>query len=167
MIEIIINYPGLGSLMLSAVRSQDQFLVTWTDTRASMTRGDDIYGQRVSPTGTLTGSAITIADNANKQASRAIAYDSTADRFLVVWQEREWEADEHWDWDLYGQLIATTGSPIVLPIAQATLEQAYTASGYPEEYEPTDARAAPSAPQNDVPNRAPGPVDQGPCTLPG
>ena len=27
LLEIIINYPGLGSLMLSAIRSQDQFLV--------------------------------------------------------------------------------------------------------------------------------------------
>jgi peptide/nickel transport system permease protein len=27
LLEIIINWPGLGSLMLSAVRSQDTFLV--------------------------------------------------------------------------------------------------------------------------------------------
>jgi len=38
------------------------------------------------------------------------------------------------------RVIATTASPIVLPIAQATLEQACTASGYPEEYDPSDVR---------------------------
>jgi len=38
------------------------------------------------------------------------------------------------------RVVATTASPIVLPIAQATLEAAYTAAGYPEEYDPTNVR---------------------------
>ncbi len=38
------------------------------------------------------------------------------------------------------RVIATTASPIVLPLAQATLEQACLAAGYPEDYRPTDVR---------------------------
>ncbi len=38
------------------------------------------------------------------------------------------------------RVVASTASPIVLPLAQAALEQSYIAAGYPEEYNPTDAR---------------------------
>ncbi|MBU0495183.1 MAG: hypothetical protein KKB13_25345 [Chloroflexi bacterium] len=36
------------------------------------------------------------------------------------------------------RVVVTTASPIVLPVAQAALEQSYIAAGYPEEYRPTD-----------------------------
>lgn len=38
------------------------------------------------------------------------------------------------------RVVATTASPIVLPLAQATLEQSYANAGYPQEYAPTDVR---------------------------
>ena len=91
---------GPQSLPDVACNSTNQeFLVVWQDT--SSTPG--IYGRRVRCDGTLSGSRITISAGSGMRKP-AVAYDSAKNRYLVVWEDGSF--------DIYGQLVSNTGSPV-------------------------------------------------------
>jgi len=72
------------------------YLVAWADYRNG---GDgDIYGQRISRTGGLTGSAIQIHTFGS---SPAIAYSVTDNRNLIMWEQSG---------NVYGKLVTAAGS---------------------------------------------------------
>jgi len=83
-----------------------RFLVTWSDYRSGTDY--DIYGQLVSPTGTLIGGEFTISTAADWQYGTSIAYDSVAQRFLVAWADFRSGAE----YDIYGQIVSPTGTLI-------------------------------------------------------
>lgn len=96
--------------------AQGEYLVVWEDQRAGA--GNlDIYGQRMSSSGSLVGSEILISCAASDQASPAIAYNSATDESLVVWHDFR---DATSDADIYGQRIAADGSPVGSEIAIST-----------------------------------------------
>jgi hypothetical protein len=68
----------------------------------------DIYGQVVDSNGALSGSQVVISTWEYDQRVPRVAYNPTADEFLVVWQ------DHHWGWgqdaDIYGQRVTADGS---------------------------------------------------------
>lgn len=76
-----------------------QFLAAWTDNRASS--GAGIYGVRMTSSGSTTGSEIAIASSDQPAAKPAIAYDSTNNRFLVVYESNN---------TILGQLVNADGS---------------------------------------------------------
>lgn len=96
--------------------AQVEYLVVWEDERAGA--GNlDIYGQRVSSTGSLVGSEILISSAANDQASPAVAYNGATDEYLVVWHDFR---DATSDADIYGQRISAVGLLLGSEIAIST-----------------------------------------------
>jgi len=77
------------------------YLVAWFDFCPSST-DLDIYGQIVSPTGTLVGNRIVIADGVQSQTSPAVT--STGNGFLVMWIE---DAT-----NVFGCFITAQGMPL-------------------------------------------------------
>lgn len=82
-----------------------QFLVVWQDDR----NGPDIHGRLVSASSLSSitaGSAIVISNASGSQTLPAVAYDSTSQRFLVVWQDDRNGTGSA----IYSQLVSSNGS---------------------------------------------------------
>lgn len=84
--------------------NNQRFLVAWADSRGGIDY--DIYGQLVNPDGTLNDNNFVISDAANAQYYPAVAYDSSNQRFLVVFTSY----NPATDYDIYGQLINANGT---------------------------------------------------------
>ncbi len=83
----------------------NQFLVVWQDFQAGTLL--DISGQLVNANGTLSGTKITISNAANDQTAPAVAYNSTANQFLVVWEDLSGGGSFT---DIFGQRVNPDGS---------------------------------------------------------
>ncbi|WP_146209752.1 hypothetical protein [Vitiosangium sp. GDMCC 1.1324] len=94
-------------------------LVVWQDTRSGSSA--DIYGARVSNTGTvLNASGILISNAVNAQESPAVAYNGVD--FMVAWQDYR----SGTNYDIYGARVSGTGvvrNPSGIPISTATNDQ--------------------------------------------
>jgi hypothetical protein len=78
----------------------DEWLAVWHDNRD----GDfDIYGQRVDSEGTIRGEVIVVEDSDDDLLNPAVAYDSTQNRYFVVWQNN---ATDH----IEGVVLSHTGT---------------------------------------------------------
>jgi hypothetical protein len=97
---IVSATAGVGD-QPAAASDGDDFLIVWSDSR----NGDrDIYGARVSATGTVLDTAgIEICSAPGAQEYPAVEYDGT--NFLVVWQD--WRDGER---DLYGARVTPDGT---------------------------------------------------------
>lgn len=93
-------------------RTENQYLVVWQDGRRAATRGDDIYGQRVSAGGGLQGSNFRVCGiNAGKDdVAPALAWNRTANEYLVVWDDGR-SIPDRWS-DIYGRRLSGTGTPL-------------------------------------------------------
>jgi len=114
------NDQGIPAVASNGVNS----LVVWQDTRGGS--NSDIYGARVSNTGTvLNTSGILISNAVNAQELPAVAYNG-AD-FMVVWQDYR----SGTSYDIYGARVSgTTGvvrNPSGIPISTATNGQKHPA----------------------------------------
>ncbi len=80
-----------------------RFLAAWTDNRDG---NYNIYGQFIKSGETLSSPAnFPITDNSNTQSYPKTAYDSTNQRFLVVWTD-----SREGSYDIYGQIVNSSGS---------------------------------------------------------
>jgi hypothetical protein len=92
--------------------TDNQYLVVWEDKScpSSSHTVNDIYGWRVDSEGNLIGDVIPISiatdceSDESVQQSPAVAYNSQDNQYLVVWED-----DRNGNWDIYGQVISTTG----------------------------------------------------------
>jgi hypothetical protein len=92
--------------------TDDEYLVVWEDSLCHSWpyTVDDIYGWRVDSEGNLIGDVIPISiatdceSDESVQQSPAVAYNSQDNQYLVVWED-----DRNGNWDIYGQVISTTG----------------------------------------------------------
>jgi len=105
----IYNGPGdQGHVALAARPTQTgaEYLVVWEDQRGG--HGVEIVGQRVGAAqGTLNWHAFNVSAPLGSQEDPDAVYNPNAQQFFVVWQDgRENE------WDIYGQIVLTTGIPI-------------------------------------------------------
>lgn len=90
-------------------RANQKFLVVWTDLRNRETTITDIYGQIVNADGTRNNDNFVVSKAYNFQDRPSAAYDSTNQRFLVVWQDyRDIESTKY---DIYGQIVDAEGNP--------------------------------------------------------
>jgi len=101
-----INFPistASGDQWLPAVANdaEDQFLVVWQDSRYGSW---DVYGQRVSNAGNLLSDDFGISTAPSDQCFPALVYNSTEDKYLIVWQDHR-----SGNWDIYGQCISPKG----------------------------------------------------------
>ncbi|MGH7407486.1 MAG: CFI-box-CTERM domain-containing protein, partial [Candidatus Methylomirabilales bacterium] len=91
----------------------------WQDFQAG---SFDISGQLVNGDGSLTGAKITISSAAGDQRAPAVAYNSTTNQFLVVWQD--FQAGF---FDISGQLVNANGALSGTKIAISTAANDQTA----------------------------------------
>ena len=102
----ISNHQKLADVVYNP--DQAQYLTVWQDHRGS--NNPHLYGQIISPDGTLVSSEFGIVETTVKQRSPAIAYNSAAGasgRYLVVWDDERNGAGNR---DVYGHLIESSGS---------------------------------------------------------
>lgn len=74
--------------------------VVWQD-------GGNVFGRTANADGTPAGGTVNISMAANQQTNPAVAFDSAANRFLTVWQDRRNAAASH---DIWGQLSTGAGA---------------------------------------------------------
>ena len=82
------------------------FFVVWEDQRNSASIKNDIYGARVTSTGTVMDPAgLLVSSAANNQLSPAVAHDGT--NYLVVWQDyKSYTVSAN---DIHGALVSAKG----------------------------------------------------------
>jgi hypothetical protein len=88
----------------------DEYLVVWQDLRNSGTRGSDIFGRRVSAAGVLLGNDFRIvgARAEGHDWEPAVAFNSNAGEYLVVWDDGRNEATR--GSDIYGRRVSGAGA---------------------------------------------------------
>jgi hypothetical protein len=88
-----------------------EYLVVWQDARNEATRGTDIYGQRVSATGSLLGSNFRVVGKGatTEDSDAAVVWNGTSNQYLIVWEDDRRVATR--GQDLYGRLLAADGTP--------------------------------------------------------
>jgi len=100
---------------------QNEYLLVWQDFRHQDTK-PDILGHRLSSSGNLVGGLIEICREPGTQSQPAVAYDSTNNRYLVVWQDGR-DYDET-DYDIYGARLSHSGNVTNAAIYIAVKERA-------------------------------------------
>lgn len=88
--------------------SANQCLVVWQDERNQATRGDDIYGRRVSDTGSLSTELRVSGPNAVTYDYAPAVAASASSEYLVVWSDGRNVAGRHFD--IWGRRVGTTGT---------------------------------------------------------
>jgi len=85
----------------------NEYLVVWEDRRNQYTSGPDIFGQRVSAAGDRLGPnfRISAAGTTMGESNPAMAWNSVADQYLVVWEDLR--SRETRGVDIYGQLVTS------------------------------------------------------------
>jgi hypothetical protein len=97
-----------------------QYLIVYVVIHTTATSGNDIYGQRVTAEGAVTGGLITIyEDNTpgqRKHQNHPAVATSGLDRYMVVW-EHEYSTTDH---DIFGREYGAYGTPIddAFPVCQ-------------------------------------------------
>jgi hypothetical protein len=79
---------------------------------------DNVYGQFITPSGTLLGSAISVSTAAYRQRDPVAAYDGT--NIMVVWSDgrnqsacHDYEGETHcYESDIYGQLVTKSSTGV-------------------------------------------------------
>lgn len=103
------------------------YLVAWNDeVGGSGTTAWDVFGQRVSPQGTLLGEVITLTNEPGAQLITSLAFDGS--NYLAVWADLSNDAnydgvcnqDEGSCWDVYGRYISKEGNLLESKIAIST-----------------------------------------------
>jgi hypothetical protein len=95
------------------------YLVLWTD---EVSTGNwDVFGQLVSPTGSLVGGVISVSTASGQQFLPFVVFDGT--HYLVTWTDMRNDTNGNWVcdtgegtcWDIYGQYVSKTGALVGPP----------------------------------------------------
>jgi len=88
----------------------DEYFVVWRDGRNLATGKYDVYGRRVGADGKPIGRDIRISGPGATETEDCpdIAYNATADQYLVVWGDRRGTLAR--DFDVFGRRVAADGS---------------------------------------------------------
>jgi len=92
--------------------SANEYLVVWQDGRHSGFGSYDVYGQRVSAAGARLGANVYISGYPwfGNGLKPAVAWDDSANQYLVVWQDRRNESTS--GYDIYGQGLSAAGARV-------------------------------------------------------
>ena len=87
---------------------REEYLVIWEDPRDFYpTNGRDIYGQRLSDTGSLVGTDFAVSDATSDQLLPDVAYNNMTEEYIVAWQDYRGGAAEI---AIYAQRISALGT---------------------------------------------------------
>jgi hypothetical protein len=92
--------------------TSNKYLVVWEeDFTSGPNTWIDIVGQVVNSDGTLSGARFTISQDVGGQPRRLpdLAYNRHRDDYLVVWEQKMGMIPT--DYDIYGRLVGTDGTP--------------------------------------------------------
>ena len=108
--EIAISTASYNQKDTNVAFDGTNYLVVWSDGhRLGAGFGEDIYGQFVDTSGALSGSKFAINENSYPSDNPlGIAFDGT--NYLVIWMDEVGGAGSY-EWDLFGQLVNTSGDP--------------------------------------------------------
>jgi hypothetical protein len=130
---LIADQPVSAFTPAVAYNSQQQeYLVLWWNDRPG---NDDIYGQRISKTGTRLGPwfAVAYGSGYDRRYPR-VAYNSSTNEYLVTW----YQFDSSYVYSVQGQRLSVTGQPqggtIDIGAGTSSLMYFYSAVAY----DPTD-----------------------------
>ena len=106
--------------------STNQYIVVWQDNRSGTEH--DVYGQLVNANGTLSGSNFPVSTATNGQFNPSVAYNSSTNQYLVVWDDRRSGTEN----DIYGQIVNAIGtlSGSNFPVSTAANNQDYPSVVY-------------------------------------
>lgn len=115
------NHPDVA-----ANPAANEYFIVWEHEYSAT--DNDIHAWRMTSTGTLIGSELTIAANTAFESYPAVAYNPISNEYLVVYQRRV-GSDEFAQYDIYAQRVhpegVLIGSPIL--VAGSTLNEIYPA----------------------------------------
>ncbi|MBU1227985.1 MAG: hypothetical protein KJ698_12340 [Actinobacteria bacterium] len=100
----------------------NQYLVVWQDNRNLGTRGYDIYGRRVGADGKPIGREFRISGPADtlSEGDPAVAWNASANEYLVVWWEYKVQGVYTYFYDTWGRRIAADGALLGKPFRIST-----------------------------------------------
>ena len=88
----------------------NEYLVVWQDGRNRDSRGWDIYGRRVGADGAGPELRISGAGAISEDSHPAVAWNQTADEYLVVWKDDRNSSTRAAD--IYGRRVGADGVPV-------------------------------------------------------
>ena len=113
------------------VYSGKEYFTVWSDARGPSKQANDIYGARISASGTVKDTAgVLISAAANTQAVPAVAHDGSGN-YLVVWEDQR--NLKTTGTDLYGVLVDGQGkvqTPSGIKVSGSTGNQVTPAAAY-------------------------------------
>jgi uncharacterized repeat protein (TIGR01451 family) len=86
--------------------TNNEYMVVWFDYRNPY--NNDVFGQRVSATGTLLGTNIPVIELAEAQVDPFVAYDSINNEYLAAWKTQQYGCFNC----TYGRRISGNGTPL-------------------------------------------------------
>jgi len=89
----------------------DRYLVVWEDWRNEGTTGTDIYGRQFGAGGGALGAEFRITGGVSDSRERmpAVAWNQTANEYLVVWEDWRNSSGPGSGADIYGRRIGANG----------------------------------------------------------
>jgi len=86
----------------------DRYLVVWSERRRPDC-GSDIFGQLLGPDGSRIGGVFRISRSRKYEGSPAVAFNTTSEQYLVVWQRTHHGVENTRDFSIYGQRVKANG----------------------------------------------------------
>ncbi|MFQ5806997.1 MAG: hypothetical protein ACE5I3_11160 [Phycisphaerae bacterium] len=77
---------NVGGVSAAYNSGDNEYRVVWFDSR--IVGQNDVYAQRVSPSGELLGPNVTIIAGSNSQTDTAVAYDPTNNQYFITWRNQ-------------------------------------------------------------------------------
>jgi len=97
--------PGNALQLHPRVASgENGYLAVWED--QAQDAGGDIYAQRFTAQGVMTGSTFVLAATDERQTAPAVAYNAATDTYLAVWRDMRVDSAG----DIYGQILDASGT---------------------------------------------------------
>ncbi len=112
------NSPKVAYDSQILINGTDRYLVVWEDLRSNGSY--QIYGQLLRGDGSVTnmGNNFTIASVTRNQRNPNLAYNSTADAFLITWADESSPGNATLDTDIFSRLMTFTPEEPFLSISK-------------------------------------------------
>jgi hypothetical protein len=105
---------NLGGHSVAYNQTDLEFLCVWFDSRIA--GQNDVYAQRVSPTGSLLGVNETVISGENSQTDTAVAYRTVANQYLVTWRNQGGPPGSEGFNHAFGRMVTAAGVPLTDPL---------------------------------------------------
>lgn len=106
-VQTVSNTTGAKAGLAVAYNGQaGEYLVVWQEYRGN--KAWDIVGRRVGPLGQAAGGELVVSESTQPQEQPAVAYDTTANAYLVVWQELQ----ANLGYDIIGRRVSAAGAAV-------------------------------------------------------